>query len=97
MNWILIAYLLGLIFLATKLEDATRRSSFRTAWIAFALIPLWQFFMHLFRAGNIRNVRAMQLIEVWDQAVPSLLLGISFLCLLGALAPGRKSSGDTAP
>ena len=94
MNWILIAYLLGLIFLATKLEDTTRRNSFRAAWIAFALIPFWQFLMHLFRAGNIRDVRTMQLIEVWDLAVPSLLLGISFMCLVGALAPGMQTSRD---
>ena len=92
MNWILIAYLLALIFLATKLEDARRQRSFRAAWITFALVPFWHFIMHLFRAGNVRDMRALQLIEIWDQAIPSLLLGISFLCLVGALAPGRPAS-----
>lgn len=89
MNWIFIAYLLGLIFLATKLRDAMRRSSFRAAWITFALIPFWHFIMHLCRAGNIRDSEALQLIEIWDHAIPSLLLGISFLFLVGALAPAR--------
>jgi hypothetical protein len=92
MNWILIAYLPALIFLATKLEDATRRSSLRAAWITFALIPFWQFIMHLCRAGNIRSTTALKLIDTWDQAIPCLLLGISFLCLVGALAPGRPPS-----
>ena len=94
MNWILIAYLLGLIFLATKLEDTTRRGSFRAAWITFALIPFWQFIMHLCRAGQLRDTRAQELIGIWEQAVPSLLLGVSFLCLLGALAPASWSSQD---
>ena len=92
MNWILIAYLLGLIFLATKLESPRRRASLRAAWIMFALIPLAQFIMHLCRAGNIRSPRALQLIEIWDQAIPSLLLFISFLCLAGALAPSPSES-----
>jgi bacteriorhodopsin len=92
MNWILIAYLLALIFLATKLEDARRRNSFRAAWITFALIPFWQFIMHLCRAGNLRSATALKLIDIWDLAIPSLLLGISFLCLVGALAPGRPPS-----
>lgn len=92
MNWLLIAYLLALIFLALKLNDDSRRVSFREAWIAYALIPFWHFIMHLCRAGNIDDTRALALIEVWNQAVPSLLLGISFLYLLGALAPGGASS-----
>lgn len=93
MNWILIAYLLVLIFLATRLVDLQRRGSFRAAWITFAFIPLWHFLMHLFRAGNFRDVRTLQLIEIWDQAVPSLLLGISFLFLVGVLAPVADRSG----
>ena len=90
MNWIIIAYLLGLIFLATKLEDATRRTSFRVAWVFFALIPIWQFIMHLCRAGQFRDTKAQELIGIWELAVPSLLLGISFLCLLGSLAPASS-------
>ena len=90
MNWIIIAYLLGLIFLATKLEDATRRPSFRVAWVFFALIPIWQFIMYLCRAGQFRDTKAQELIGIWELAVPSLLLGISFLCLLGALAPASS-------
>ena len=89
MNWILIAYLLALIFLATKLDDATRQNSHRKAWITFALIPFWHFLMHLFRAGNFRETRTLQLVEIWDLAIPSLLLGISFMYLAGALSPGR--------
>ncbi|MGJ8677935.1 MAG: hypothetical protein ACSHX0_10495 [Akkermansiaceae bacterium] len=92
MNWILIAYLLGLMFFSTKPEESTRRAPFRAAWITFALIPFWQFLMHLFRAGNIRDANAMRLIEVWDQAVPSLLLSVSLFCLLAALAPKSESS-----
>lgn len=92
MNWILIAYLLGLIYLATKLEGATRLGSFRAAWIVFALIPFGQFVMHLLRVEHIRSTRTLQLIEIWDQAIPCLLLGISLMCLVGALAPERGTS-----
>lgn len=95
MNWIIVAYLLSLVFLSTKLKDAASRASLRSAWMAFALIPFWQVIMHLFRAGNLRDVRAMQTIEVWDQAGPSLFLGISFLCLAGALAPRGEESDDS--
>jgi len=95
MNWILIPYLLCLVFLSTRTEDQARRNSLRAAWVTFALIPFSEFLMHLFRAGNIRDVRAMQLIEVWDQALPSLLLGISFLCLRGALVPDGPSSASS--
>lgn len=97
MNWIFVAYMLALIFLATKLEDARRRSSFRAAWITFALIPFWQFIMHLCRAGNMRSTRALELIGVWEDAIPSLLLGISLLCLLGALAPRHNGQSLTVP
>lgn len=92
MNWILIAYLLGLIFLSTRLSGTTGVVSLRIAWFFFAVIPLWQFIMHLCRIGNRRDPSDLQLIELWDQAVPSLLFGISLLCLLGALAPNRKTS-----
>lgn len=87
MSWIQIAYLLALIFIATKLEDPVRRVSFRKAWIPFALTPLWEFLMHLFRAGKHDDVEALQLIAIWDGAVSSLLLGISLLFLLGVIAP----------
>lgn len=92
MTWILIAYLISLIFIATKLDDSDKRSAFRTAWISFAIIPLWQFLMYLFRAGNIRDERTLQLIDLWDLAIPCLLLGISFLHLLGALAPAEPKN-----
>lgn len=96
MNWILIAYLLALIFLATTLEDQARQSSFRAAWIAFALIPFWHFIMHLCRAGHIQDSEGLRLIEIWDQAIPSLLLGISLFCLMGAIAPAPPTSeGDS--
>ncbi|MEM1085365.1 MAG: hypothetical protein AAGI48_14730 [Verrucomicrobiota bacterium] len=77
-----------------KLDDPRRRRSFRPAWRFFALIPIWHFIMHLCRAGQLRDVRAQELINVWSQAVPSLLLGISFLCLLGALAPAGSGDSD---
>ncbi len=92
MNWILIAYLLSLIVLAMKLEDPTRLNSFRKAWITFALIPMWNFLMHLFRVGNIQDTESLRLIEIWDQAIPSLLLGISLFHLLGAIAPEQPTS-----
>jgi hypothetical protein len=82
----------GLIFLSTRLEGTSKRGSFHAAWIFFAPIPLWQLIMHLFRAGDIRSSRTLQLIEIWDQAVPCLLLGVSLLCLSGALASGTRES-----
>ncbi len=92
MHWIIIAYLLALIFLSTKLEDPARLTPFRAAWITFALIPIWHFIMHLCQAGNIGDTRMLHLVGIWNEAIASLLLGISFLCLAGAIAPGQPSS-----
>ncbi len=95
MIWLHTLYLLGLLVLGMKLQDPSRRRSFRRAWIAFALIPVWQFLMHLFRAGSLRSPHDLAVIEVWNQAVPSLLLGLSFLLLVGALAPNTPSNQST--
>ncbi len=92
MHWILIAYLLALIFLSTKLEDPARLMPFRAAWITFALIPICHFIMHLCRAGNVEDMRMLHLVGIWNEAIASLLLGISFLCLAGAIAPGQPSA-----
>jgi bacteriorhodopsin len=89
MNWILSAYLLGLIFLATRTENASPRGALRAAWIAFALIPFWMCIMYLCRAGNMRNVGILQFIEIVEHAGSALLLGISFIYLSGALAPRK--------
>ena len=90
MNWILIAYLLGLIFLSTRTDDPGKRDSLRAAWIAFSLTFFWAVFMNLIRAGNIDDSRDLILIQVWEVAGQSLLLGISFLKLLGVIAPRQS-------
>ncbi len=87
MSWIHIVYLLSLLFIAIKGEGLGKRSSFRKAWIAFALIPLWYVLMQLFAAGNIGDGKVTMLIAVWQEIGSNLLLGISLLCLLGVLAP----------
>ena len=89
MNWILVAYLAALVFLSVKTSDGAKLASLRTAWITFALIPLSEFLMHLLQAGNFGDSRSIALIGIWSLALPSLLLGISFLFLTGVIAPAR--------
>lgn len=90
MNWIHIVYFITLIYLSTKLDDPKKRKSFRASWIIFAVIPLWEFLMHLFRAGNILNPKALSLVQVWEGGVSSLLFGISLLCFVNVLAPRER-------
>ncbi len=97
MAWTHIAYLLGLIFVATKLEDSNRRNSFRKAWVTFALIPFWFFIMQLLRAGHLDDDRALRLVEIWDAAIASVLWGISLLFLVGAIAPKEVTLRVASP
>jgi len=90
MNWILIAYLFGLLYLATHKEKIPGAGSLRTAWVWFALIPLSQFLFALFRAGNVNSPPDLALVEIWADGIGWLLLGISFLCLTSNIA-GRQS------
>ena len=90
MNWILIAYLFGLLYLATHKEKIPGAGSLRTAWIWFALIPISQFFFSLFRAGSVNSPPDLALVEIWADGIGGLLLGISFLCLTSSIA-GRSS------
>jgi hypothetical protein len=87
MNWILIAYLFVLIFLAVKRDKFPSALALRPAWICFALIPVSYFAFAVFRAGNIRDPRDMALIEIWANGIEGLLLGLSMLSLTGMLAP----------
>ena len=87
MSWIHIAYLLALIFLSTKIEDPVRRKSLREAWTSFALIPLWGFLSNLVSVSQHDELEGLKIIAFIDGAVSSLLLGISFLILTGAIAP----------
>ena len=99
MNWILIAYLFVLIYLVMHRDKFTNSAPLRSAWIAFALIPVSSFVFALFRAGNVTAPRDLALIEIWSTGVESLLLGISMLCLAGMIVPdqswGSNQSGST--
>ena len=97
MTWIHIAYLLGLLFLATKLDNADRRDSFRKAWVTFALIPISVFIMHLFRAEQLEDREALQLVEIWEAAISNILLGVSLLFLVGALVPKEAPTRISLP
>jgi len=90
MNWILIAYLFGLLYLATHKEKIPGAGSLRTAWVWFALIPISQFFFSLVRAGNVNSATDLALVEIWADGIGWLLLGISFFCLTSSIA-GRRS------
>lgn len=94
MNWILIAYLLGLIFISAKLNEGGRAGSLGPAWVFLAIIPIWQFVMDVCRAANLQSLTAVRLIEVVGQAAPSLFLGISMLCLGRALADRNPAAGN---
>ena len=97
MNWILIAYLLVLIFLAVKRDRFANSSALRSAWITFALIPISYFVFALFRAGNFRDPRDLALIEIWANGVEWLLLGISMLFLTQMIAPHPWDNRSTPP
>ena len=92
MQWLQIAYLVVLVVLGIKLQDAARLRSLRSAWKAFALIPFWQCLMYLGRMGATSRAREMHELELWSLAVPSLLLGISLWLLTGAIAPRKPEA-----
>ena len=92
MTWLLIAYLLGLIYLAANRDRLRRTDSFRMAWIWFALIPISHFVFALFRVGNLRSSNDLALIEIWADGIAWLLLGISILFLTGSVAPEREQN-----
>jgi len=94
MNWILIAYLLGLLYLATHRGKLLNAGSLRTAWIWFALVPINQFVFSLFRAGNVGSTHDLALVEIWADGISWLLLGISLLCLTGSLAAPRQPNAE---
>ena len=94
MNWILIAYLFGLLYLTTHTEKLANARPLRTAWIWFALIPLSKFFFSLIRAGNVGSPRGLALVEIWADGITWLLLGVSFLCLTGSLTARRQPNPD---
>lgn len=94
MTWILVATLLGLLYLATNQERILDRKSFRQAWIWFAMVPMSHFVFALLRADNSRSTRDLALTEIWADGVAWLLLGISLLFLLGALVSKEEESEE---
>jgi O-antigen/teichoic acid export membrane protein len=94
MAWISIVYLLGLFYLAIHMDRVVDRGAFRSAWICYALIPLSNFVMGLFRAGQSRDPRAMITVEIWAEALPALFLGISLLFLLKSLVRQDDEARD---
>ena len=81
MTWILVAYLLALVYIAGNRDKFPKNMSLWPAWLWFSLVPVSRFVFALFRAGNMRSVRDLALIEVWADGIGWLLLGLSFLCL----------------
>lgn len=97
MNWILIAYLIALLYLALNRSKLPNPLALRSAWIAFALIPISHFVFTLFRIGNLRDPRALALVELWADGIAWLLLGISFLFLTASIAPASREYPDIGP
>jgi hypothetical protein len=91
MNWILIAYLLGMLYLATRREKLSDLVAFRTAWICFALIPLSDAFLTVFRAGNFNDARDLALVEIWAEGLAWAFFGLSLLFLGKSLIPVASS------
>jgi hypothetical protein len=94
MTWILIAYLIGLLYLATHREKLPIGASLRTPWIWFALVPIIQFVFSLIMAGNVGSAFALARVQIWSDGISWLLLGISLLCLTGSLAPNRQANAE---
>jgi hypothetical protein len=92
MTWILIAYLIGLLYLATHREKLPIGASLRTPWVWFALVPIIQFVFSLIRARYVGY--DLELVEIWSDGISWLLLGISLLCLTGSLAPNRQANTE---
>jgi hypothetical protein len=91
MTWLLIAYLLVLVYFTVNPGKRGRPGSFRLAWLLFAGIPLSHFFFALVRAGNMRDPRDLALTEVWADGVAWLLLGLSLIFLINAIAPAEEN------
>jgi hypothetical protein len=77
MTWILIAYLLGLFYFTANQDKLNDRFAFRKAWSWLGVYAASHFVFTLFRAGNMRDVRDLQLIEVWSTGVGWLIFGVS--------------------
>lgn len=96
MTWFLLGYLAALLYVSANRHKFARLASLRLAWIFFACIPLSHFFFALLRAGNFGDTRDMALVEIWNDGVVWLLLGISILYLAGSVAPPAIEPADRA-
>lgn len=94
MIWFMIAYVLGLFYFTANPEKIVHRRRFRLAWIVFAGVPLTSAFFTLLRAATIGSARSLAIVEIFSRSISWLLIGVSFLILLGALLPQDKRSGD---
>lgn len=93
MNYILVAYVLGLFYLSANLDKVFNKEQLRAAWIWFVFIIFSKVGFAALTAAQIRSTRNMALIEIWKEGVAWLLLGISILCLVNALI-GNQSPDD---
>ena len=91
MIWIMLVYGAFLFFLAYERKRIISQSSFRVAWISYAVIPFTHAFFTLFRAGNSRSPQGLALVTIWEDGISWLLLGISLVALLNALIPAASS------
>ena len=81
MPWLLIAQLLALTYVSCHPAAVVDRGLLRAAWCWLAAVPVSQFAMALFRAGNFRDARDMVLIEIWSNGFLWLFAGLSLFCL----------------
>ena len=88
MEWLLVIYFIGLLYLALNPNKIIYLPDFRTAWIGFIMIPASRFVFMILRI-NMDKTKEVFLVEQWSIGTAWLLLAISLFFLLNSLVPNE--------
>ena len=97
MTWFMITYVLGLLYFAANPTRIANRKRFRMAWMLFAVVPMVIAFFTFLRVFTVGLTRSMVILEITSTSLSWLLIGISFILLLGAILPADEMTSDRTP
>ncbi len=83
MTWLLLAYGIGMFYLAIHHDKLADKAAFARAWIVFAAIPASHFIFVLLSLVIVQ----VNLVTIWAEGVQWLLLGVSLFLLPAAIVP----------
>lgn len=96
MNWLMIAYFLGLLYFAANPTRIANRNRFRLAWMLFAAVPIVSGVFTFLRVFTVGFTRSMAVLEIIGNALSWAALGVSLIVLFGAILPPDTGQGDAA-